>query len=395
MRKSNDAKSPTDFRRTDRVGRALTVLIVLAVGIGPARSARGQSYHDLLPPTLPPGAVIVQEDEIDPDIAPNTSIEEENRRAVNRPARLLTSVPPQYPDEFEGTGVVGEVVISLLVDRMGRASHIKVENSPDQAFTDAALDALARWEFLPAMKAGRLTNSRVRLSMLVSEEMGESSYFDYEGGAISLEGVRYAGETDRPIQRMYGLRAAYPWDQLVAGQPGEVVAEFSVDADGQPYDFEVLESTNRAFSRAAEAALLQWRYSPALKEGRPVIARLRYRVSFQIGDYAPEVLALARALDKGDYSGVTPANALDEQPRVLRAVTPVLPTELERRAGRRKVKINLVITEDGEPLIPRIESAPNPLFGYAALTAINYWRFAPAIKDAQPVRVNVTLPLTF
>lgn len=385
---------PVGRRKCPRIAVKVMVLAFGSAFVLP--SATAEDSGTVLRPSSPLGGMVVHEGEIDPDLAPRGgSMADENRRAVDRPARLIHSVPTQYPDEFEGTGIVGEVMISLMVDRMGRASHVKVENTPDKAFADAALDSLAYWEFLPALKAGRKTNAKLKLSLLVAEEVGESSYFDFAGGRISLEGTRYAGEIDRPVQRMYGLRAPYPYDRLVAEQGGEVLVEVSVDDDGVPYDFEIIESTHRDFSLATEAALGQWRYSPALKEGKPVIARLRYRVSFQPDDYDDELLELAQQLDKGDFSGIVAANDLDVQPKVTHPVTPSLPTDREHEKKRRRVKLGLVVSETGAVLIPRIESAPNPLLGYAAMTAVNYWRFSPAQKDRVPVRVNVTIPITF
>jgi hypothetical protein len=54
-----------------------------------------------------------------------------------------------------------------------------------------------------------------------------------------------------------------------------------------------------------------------------------------------------------------------------------------------------VVTADGEVKLPRAISAPDPLSGYIALAAVNYWRFEPARKNDVPVAALLSFPVTF
>jgi TonB family protein len=343
--------------------------------------------------------IVVEESDKDPDlevIDANPADRDENRRAVNRPPRVLKTVASEYPEELRGSGVTGEVLVSLMVDRLGRPSHIRVDQSPDELFTDSALTSLAQWEFLPALRNGRLTNSRVRVSIAVGEEMGDSTYFRYPGGRIVLEGVTYAGRHEHEIKRVYGLRPVYPFAMLADAKPGEVVLEFSVHSDGRPYDMQVVEATHRDFALAARAAMAHWRYSPALQEGNAVAARLRYRVSFQPDQLRPDVLELARRIQAGTTEeDFVPTKMLDSAPKVLRSMMPVLPEGAVSTEGRNRVTVGIVITPSGEVLLPRIEGNPDPLVGYAAATVVPYWKFSPAYRRGGPVQVDVSLPITF
>lgn len=342
--------------------------------------------------------IVVEESEVDPDLEPPESIRgvyDENRRAVDRPPRLLKTVPSQYPEELKGSGVVGEVIVSVMVDRMGRASHIRVEQSPDELITDAALDSLARWEFLPALRNSRITNSRVRVNIMVAEEVGESTYFDFAGGRITLEGVTYAGQQEHEVTRLFGLRPVYPFEMLVDAKPGEVLIEFSVGDEGEPYDMLVRESTHKEFSLAARAAMSYWRFSPAMQQGNTVTARMRYRVSFQPDEVPADLLALARRIHAGNTEDFVPQKDLGSAPIVTRSMQPVLAVGVADRTQRHRVTIAVVVTATGEALLPRIESAPDELVGYAAATVVPYWRFSPAYRNKQPVQVNVSLPVSF
>ncbi len=369
---------------------------LLAFVLGAGASLHGQNRilrsGDMLP------GIVVEESETDPDLDRmdrNERRYNENRRAANRPPRLLKTTPSEYPDELKGSGVVGEVMVSLMVDRMGRASHIRVEQSPDDVFTDAALTSLAQWEFLPALKNGRITNSRVNVSIAVSEEMGDSTYFDFPGGRISLMGVTYAGRHEYEVKRIFGLRPVFPFEMLVEAKPGEVVMEFSIDNDGTPYDVSILESTHNEFSLAARAAMAHWRFSPALQEGNVVAARLRYRVSFQPDEVPADLLALARRMRDGVGGDFVPTKELDSAPKIVRSMMPNLPEGVKDRGGTRRVTVGVVITSAGEVLLPRVEAASEPLIGYAAATVVSYWKFSPGYRDRRPVQVNVSLPITF
>jgi len=316
---------------------------------------------------------------------------------LNRRARLVYSVPAQYPEELSGSGVSTEVSVNVMVDRLGRASHIRVEDSPDPLFTEAALDAIAQWEWLPALRGGHVTNERVPLTIPVSEEHGDLSLYDFVGGRIVLEGIRYGGdlEVDEPVRRLFGVRPAYPFQMLVGERSGEVVLQFTVGESGVPEEMEVLEATHSEFGYAAEGALRLWTYSPARKAGRTIPARLRYRISFQPAEFSEDLKVIARGLYAGTLEGLVPADQIDQQPRALRTFNPPQ-SKADREAGEwHRVKVSLVVTADGEVRLPYVESAPDPLSGYTALAAVGYWRFLPARKDRVAVPVKVTLPMTF
>lgn len=313
----------------------------------------------------------------------------------NREASLIHFVPPVYPKEMAGTGLTAEVMVSLMVDRQGKASHIRVEDSSDPLFENAALDAINQWEFMPRIREGRISNSRMRFTVLVSEEIGDRAVHDYPGGRIALESVTYDIAPDTPLRREFGLRPVYPFELLVGRKAGEVVIEFVVGADGLPRDMKVIEATHREFAYACQGALVHWKYSAAEKDHRAVRARLRYRMSFQPGELDEPLLALAAELHAGRTGGLETTRTINQQPRVSRSINPSSYDGTRGAPRRRRVTVEIVVNEAGEVRLPRIASAPDRLSGYIALAAVSYWRFDPARKNEQPVAVNVAMPVTF
>jgi len=57
--------------------------------------------------------------------------------------------------------------------------------------------------------------------------------------------------------------------------------------------------------------------------------------------------------------------------------------------------IEFIIDRDGRCRLPRVVSASQPEFGWAAAAAINQWVFAPPTKGGQPVDVKVNIPVDF
>lgn len=320
---------------------------------------------------------------------------ERDRAPLNRNPILIKYVPAEYPKEFVGSGMDADVVVTLLVDRMGHASHIRVEGSPDPAFTDAALEALGQYEFLPAIKNGRVTNASMQMTLQVREDVGDRALVDYKGGKIELITVTTAGKADTPIKRIFGPRPAYPIEMLAAGKSGEVIIEFIVGDDGVPRSPKIVESTYVEFAHAVEGSIALWRYSPALSGAQPVVAGLRYRVSFQAGEIPEDVRAMAKRLLAGDHTDVVPAKQLDMQPKVRSQIDPIAPASTTADRKTRRAEVVFLVDAKGTVRLPRVLKASDPVAGYIALAAVNYWTFEPATRNKQPVPVLVTMPFRF
>jgi TonB family protein len=80
---------------------------------------------------------------------------------ADRPeGELLAPVPteksdPGYPQELIRENVHGVVTLYAVIHSDGRVGDIRVLNSPDGRLEPFAASALARWKFLPALRAGK------------------------------------------------------------------------------------------------------------------------------------------------------------------------------------------------------------------------------------------------
>lgn len=75
----------------------------------------------------------------------------------------VRTVPPVFPDEMRRDGVSGVVTVSILIDEKGNVTEPKVVKTTHEAFSQPALDALAKWKFKPAKQGGAAVAMRVNI----------------------------------------------------------------------------------------------------------------------------------------------------------------------------------------------------------------------------------------
>jgi TonB family protein len=69
-------------------------------------------------------------------------------------AKLISSVPPQYPALAKNQHVSGNVLVDALIDATGRVTTMKVVSGPT-LLHQAAMDALKQWKYQPAQLDGK------------------------------------------------------------------------------------------------------------------------------------------------------------------------------------------------------------------------------------------------
>jgi TonB family protein len=69
-------------------------------------------------------------------------------------AKLISSVPPEYPSLAKAQHVSGGVTIDALIDATGHVTKMKVISGPT-LLHQAAMDALKQWKYQPAMLDGK------------------------------------------------------------------------------------------------------------------------------------------------------------------------------------------------------------------------------------------------
>lgn len=79
----------------------------------------------------------------------------------------------------------------------------------------------------------------------------------------------------------------YPKELRAAKVNGSVDVSFVVGLDGRVHAAEVLKSSDPGFEAAAIEAVNGWSFTPGLRQGAPVNARIPMTIKFSIGPEAP------------------------------------------------------------------------------------------------------------
>jgi len=299
-----------------------------------------------------------------------------------------------YPEILTERKIAGAVSFACVVSPEGRVLDPRITGATHADFVLPALDALKRWEFTPAMQG----------DLPVKAELEAKVSFDALGD--SREEILAANGLTAPDGGVPALLVdpevvvdpVWPLDLLLKGEGGSAVVEFTVRANGLTTGVKVREATRPEFGRALVAALEAWVFNPALDGGRAVAVPMLKRTVFK-----PELVGKESAADPvarvvaGLRAGtIGLATKLDERLTPLYRVSPVYPAELAagaRPAGR--AEIEFVIDREGRARLPRILSATQEEFGWAAATAVAQWVFKAPRRDGQPVDVKVKIPFEF
>jgi len=81
------------------------------------------------------------------------------------PPRLLKHVNPQYPPDWKGVRVEGNVGIGIVVTSQGIPKEPKVIKSLEKDLDQFAVDAVRQWRFAAARKDGKPVAVRVTIEI--------------------------------------------------------------------------------------------------------------------------------------------------------------------------------------------------------------------------------------
>ncbi len=71
------------------------------------------------------------------------------------PPKAIDALAPEYPEALRRTNIEGNVVVAFTVDTQGRVHDIEVQRCTNHKLERAAVDAVRRWRFQPALRNGK------------------------------------------------------------------------------------------------------------------------------------------------------------------------------------------------------------------------------------------------
>lgn len=188
---------------------------------------------------------------------------------ASTPARRVSGRRPWYPEAARAKQAFGLVRLELEVLPSGKVGRVQAIGNPDPDLLVAARDAVAGWKFEPATRGGRAVAS----SYLVD--------LDFELPGNDTQAHAFEGLT--PPVRLLAVEPEYPDVAREQGVEGELAAVLTIDSQGHVAAVRISKSLSPELDRAAEEALLQWRFAPARLGERAVESTYAVTIRFDLG----------------------------------------------------------------------------------------------------------------
>jgi TonB family protein len=188
----------------------------------------------------------------------------------------------------------GEARILINIDSTGRLTESMVLGYTHKPFADAATAAINEWRYEPAHYDGENVGTVADITfrfeidgVLLVERVGVPHFTQHETLGVKYvykpHGLRTLDGIPTPIQVTQPI---YPKEWIDQGHRGTVVVDFYIDETGAVRMPSVASTENSLLASAAAAAVKEWRFSPPLRKGRPVLAHCQ-----QIFKFEPETAA--------------------------------------------------------------------------------------------------------
>ncbi len=313
---------------------------------------------------------------------------------ISTPPKPIHREPAVYPETMNVSGLRGEVVLTFIVDEKGVVINPVVEHSSNPGFDAAAIKAILAWRFEPGTKDGVPVRTRMMQPMrfqLDDSPDGGGEAFTVQSGDVSrLPPELRFDVAPRPRGMVYSV---YPHALLAARTRGSARVAFLLDEEGRVAETRVVEATHPEFGAALVAAVEMSDFEPARRDGEPTATLLSRKVDFAPRQEGPEVELLI--LEKRRPSAIVRADALDAPLEPVSRRPPIHPIGLRETAPEGRATIEFLVDKTGVVRLPRVVSATDPAFGYAAVQCVQYWRFQPPLSGGKPVVTRARVPIVF
>ena len=313
---------------------------------------------------------------------------------ANREAVPFQQSRPAYPESLRTYRIRGEVRLAYDIDAEGYVQNLRATYATHPDFLQPALDVAKGWRFRPARKDGKPVPSSREESVFTDVLTPGLEAFEIPAVAAKdlPESLRY----DRPPSIRTLVPVVYPYEQLLANKRGAAQVALIIAPDGLTREIRVRAASEPAFGLALAAAMEAWEFEPAVKNGEPSGAILTRGQEFKVDGEDRLVSDGTRRLLRmlsAENPAIVDIAALDTAPQPLERVPPVFPQKHAGKDG--STEVEFIIDREGAVHLPRIVSASEPEFGWAAATAVIRWKFAPPLKAGEPVDTRVRVQLDF
>lgn len=321
----------------------------------------------------------------------------------NRRARLIYHIEPAYPADAREKKIEGAVMLGFTVNHQGTPEGIQVKRSLYPSLDQAAVEAVSKWRFEPAMKNGEPASMwmEAEVNFRLNQEQGLRGEAITRDGRTESQGqeykVRLSSEGERRAEREREER-----NQLVLAREAKISMDQAIQI-----------ATSKVPGKVTECSLVGERWSGPGELAKPSL--VLYHVVIISGDEVNPATThvLVNAADGSIFRTDKEERKREEAegatyPRteekalnggVLNGKASSLPAPeyplIARQAhAEGQVNVEVLIDEGGNVIAARSVSG-HPLLQSAAVTAARRATFTPTRLAGEGVKVRGILTYNF
>jgi len=314
--------------------------------------------------------------------------------SVDRKARVIYRVDPEYPEDARAKKIEGTVVLGLTIDHDGLPQSIQVKKSLYPSLDQSAIEAVRKWRFEPALKNGQPVSMWVNVEVYFAldarskEELETRTAQAREELAKRGDGQVYAARRSKEREEQGQEERARKQAELTRGAvlsmdraiqiatsqvPGKVLA-CSLGRDGDKIFYHVV-----IISGDGDKSTATYVWVSAI-DGQILKTEKEERREREESSTEDEQRA---AINGGVLNG-----------KATSLPAPVFPAIAKQAHASGAVTVEVTIGESGEVIAAHAVSG-HPLLQAAAVTAARQASFAPTRLNGEPVKVAGVLIYNF
>lgn len=172
---------------------------------------------------------------------------------------LLSKVEPEYTPEARAARLEGAVILRIVIDTDGKPRDARIMRGLGLGLDEKAVAAVGAWQFQPATKEGKPIASEAQIEvnfrlLNVKWHLEKAEFYLPE-------------ESVRPI-----ISKVEAPDVAEGATNAAATITFDISKQGVPFSLHVERTSDEAWSRSVTTALSMWMFTPASRDGHPVLA---------------------------------------------------------------------------------------------------------------------------
>ena len=191
---------------------------------------------------------------------------------------------PKYPKQALDTKLQGTVVLRLSVDQEGYVSNVSPISGNPQLI-EAATKVAQKWKYVPHDVNGLPTAATTKVAFLFSiSEKGrpEVSVTVANLPKADVGPVLKVADGVTAPKAIYSPSPRYSKRAKDEKFQGKCALSLVVGPDGKTYDVKVTRFVGEDLDEKAIETVRNWRFEPALKDGKPVAVAINVEVKFML-----------------------------------------------------------------------------------------------------------------